>query len=109
MFFDTTNEITVNENLSQAVCPENNLQAEEIFSVEKCNEQQVYTLVNARVDYQYRGRELEHLCLYEYVSSIYRKKMDATDKCYFDKHESTIEQHVCYEEILTSLLICFVY
>ena len=43
---------------------------EELFSVKRSNEQELYTLVNVRIDYQRRGRHLYTMCLYDYVSSI---------------------------------------
>ena len=71
-----------------------NSEQEEMFSLEKSKEQEEYTLVNVRIDYEHRGNQLEHMSLYEYVSSIYRKKIDASDRCYLDKSENVTTQTV---------------
>lgn len=36
-------------------------------------------LVNTRIDYQYRSDSLDNMCLYEFVSVFYKKKINATD------------------------------
>ena len=36
-------------------------------------------LVNTRIDYQYRSDILNDMCLYDFVGTIYKKKMNASD------------------------------
>ena len=43
-------------------------------------------LVNTRIDYQYRSDILNDMCLYDFVSSIYKKKMNASDVKYLSKN-----------------------
>ena len=61
---------------------------DEMFSVEETQEQGAYTLINVRIDYQHRGIALEHMCLYDYVSTIYRRKSLASDRNYLDAIEN---------------------
>ena len=61
---------------------------DEMFCVEESKEHEGYALINIRMDYQHRGIALSHMCLYDYVSTIYRKKSDANDRSYFDAIEN---------------------
>ena len=43
-------------------------------------------LVTTRIDYQYRSDILNDMCLYDFVSTIYKKKMNASDVKYLSKN-----------------------
>ena len=43
-------------------------------------------LVNTRIDYQYRSNILNDICLYDFVSTIYKKKMNVSDVKYLSKN-----------------------
>jgi hypothetical protein len=72
---------------------------EEMFSVQESKEHEGYTLTNIRLDYQHRGVALRHLCLYDYVSNIYRRKCTASDRSYFDQIENGTEVSVRFAEL----------
>jgi len=55
---------------------------EEHFQVQSTNYNENYVLVNTRIDYQYRSDILNGMCLYDFVSTIYKKKMNAADVKY---------------------------
>jgi hypothetical protein len=48
--------------------------------------------VNTRIDYQYRCDDLNNMCLYNFVSRLYKKKMNATDLKYLSKAAIPIEE-----------------
>jgi hypothetical protein len=39
-----------------------------------------YVMVNTRLDYQYRSKDLTELCLYDFVSHFHKKMMDKSDR-----------------------------
>ena len=40
-----------------------------------------YVMVNIRLDYQYRSKDLNTLCLYDFVSHFHKKVIDRVDRC----------------------------
>ncbi|CAF3847081.1 unnamed protein product, partial [Rotaria sp. Silwood1] len=58
---------------------------EETFQIQSSENDKKFVLVNTRIDYQYRSETLNNIYLYEFVSTLYKKKMNATDM----KHLST--------------------
>ncbi|CAF0939412.1 unnamed protein product [Adineta steineri] len=69
---ETTNDKATND--------ENN--DEEHFQIQSTDHDKNYVLVNTRIDYQYRSDVLNDMCLYDFVSILYKKKMNATDLKY---------------------------
>ncbi|CAF1635646.1 unnamed protein product, partial [Adineta ricciae] len=49
-----------------------------------------FVLVNARIDYQCRSHTLDNVCLYDFVSAFYKKKINAADLKYLS--DSSITQ-----------------
>lgn len=49
-------------------------------------------LVNTRIDYQYRSDRLNDICLYDFVSTFYKKKMNKSDMKYLSKNISSTEK-----------------
>jgi hypothetical protein len=58
---------------------------EEQFRLQSSEKGNSYVLVNTRIDYQYRSDVLEKLCLYDFVSALYKKKINAADKNYLSE------------------------
>ena len=56
----------------EAINDENN--DEEQFQVQPTEDKSNFILVNARIDYQYRSDNLANTCLYDFVSTFYKKK-----------------------------------
>jgi hypothetical protein len=56
---------------------------EEHFQIQSAENDKNYVLVNTRIDYQYRSDILNGMCLYDFVSTVYKKKMNAADLKYF--------------------------
>ncbi|CAF4316080.1 unnamed protein product, partial [Rotaria magnacalcarata] len=67
---------------------------EEHFQIQSAESDKKYVLVNTRVDYQYRSEILKDICLYDFVSTLYKKKMTATDLKYLSKTAVSIEENV---------------
>ena len=59
---------------------------EESFQIQLVDDSKKYVLVNTRVDYQYLSDNLNSVCLCNFVSIFYKKKMNNTDQ----KHWSMI-------------------
>ena len=55
---------------------------EEDFHIQLTENDNRYVLVNTRLDYQYRPDKLNKMCLYDFVSMLYKKKMNASDLKY---------------------------
>lgn len=55
---------------------------EEQFNIQLSETEDQYILINTRVDNQYRSDVLDKLCLYDFFSMLYKKKMNAGDKKY---------------------------
>ena len=53
---------------------------EENFQIQLADDSKKYVLVNTRIDYQYRSDNLNSVCLYDFVSIFYKKKMNNTDQ-----------------------------
>ena len=51
---------------------------EEQFQIQTGESDNNYVLVNTRIDYQHRSDIFNGICLYDFVSILYRKKMNAT-------------------------------
>ncbi|CAF3048819.1 unnamed protein product, partial [Rotaria socialis] len=64
---------------------------EEHFQIQSAESDKKYALVNTRVDYQYRFEILKDICLYDFVNTLYKKKMTATDLKYLSKTAVSIE------------------
>ncbi len=47
---------------------------EENFQIQTTENDKKYVLVNTRIDYQYRSDNLNNMCLYNFVSRLYKKK-----------------------------------
>lgn len=47
---------------------------EEHFQIQSAEKDDKYVLVNTRIDYQYRSEILNNMCLYDFVSILYKKK-----------------------------------
>ena len=58
---------------------------EEQFQIQTGESDNNYVLVNTRIDYQYRSDILNGMCLYGFVSSLYKKKMNAADRKYLTR------------------------
>ncbi|CAF4213337.1 unnamed protein product, partial [Rotaria magnacalcarata] len=67
---------------------------EEHFQIQSTESDKKYVLVNTRVDYQYRSEILKDICVYDFVSTLYKKKMTATDLKYLSKTAVSIEENV---------------
>jgi hypothetical protein len=65
---------------------------EEHFQIQSTENDKKYVLVNTRIDYQYRSDNLNNMCLYDFVSMLYKKKMNATDVKYLSKAQISIEE-----------------
>ena len=51
-----------------------------------------YVLVNTRIDYQYRADILNDMCLYDFVSTVYKKPMNAADLKYLSTNMASREK-----------------
>ncbi|CAF0882807.1 unnamed protein product [Adineta ricciae] len=60
----------------------------QIQSVENENGKS-FVLVNARIDYQCRSHTLDNVCLYDFVSALYKKKINAADLKYLSDSSIT--------------------
>ncbi|CAF1490850.1 unnamed protein product, partial [Rotaria sordida] len=58
---------------------------EEQFRIQSSENDKKLMLVHTRIDYQYRSDILINICLYEFVSTLYKKKMNASDMKYLSK------------------------
>ena len=58
---------------------------EEHFQIQSTENDKKYVLVNTRIDYQYRSDNLNNMCLYDFVSTLYKKKMNTTDFKYLSE------------------------
>ncbi|CAF1143003.1 unnamed protein product [Rotaria sordida] len=76
----------------EAIDNENN--DEEHFQIQLAENDKKYVLVNTRIDYQYRSDILNDMCLYDFVSALYKKKMNATDLKYLSKTTVPVEEDI---------------
>ena len=58
---------------------------QENFRIQSIENEKKYVLVNSRIDYQYRSNILNDMCLYDFVSTLHKKKMSAMDSRYMNK------------------------
>ena len=65
---------------------------EEQFQVQPTEDKSNFILVNARIDYQYRSDNLDNTCLYNFVGTFYKKKINETDLKYLSKSSTTEKQ-----------------
>lgn len=65
---------------------------EEQFRIQSSEKENSYVLVNTRIDYQYRSDVLDRLCLYDFVSTLYKKKINAADKKYLSQIVESTER-----------------
>ncbi|CAF1484221.1 unnamed protein product, partial [Adineta steineri] len=99
------NELRIKQNLEHAshdVIDDDNVFDDENTAAEDDNEENFqipstenknnFVLVNTRVDYQYRSDILSKICLYDFVSTFYKRKMNATDAKYLSKSSTTEDQ-----------------
>ena len=52
---------------------------EENFQIQSTEDKNNFILVNTRIDYQCRSDVLNTTCLYDFVSTFYKKKINETD------------------------------
>ena len=64
---------------------------EENFQIQSTDYDKNYVLVNTRIDYQYRSDSLNGMCLYNFVSTVYKKKMNASDLKYLSANTTSRE------------------
>lgn len=57
----------------------NEIEKTEMFTIEKCDDPSELAMVNSRIDYQHRGSDLAYLCLYDYISLIYKRRRNARE------------------------------
>ena len=62
---------------------------EEHFQIQSAENEKKYVLVNTRIDYQYRSDRLSNVCLYDFVSTFYKKKMNESDLKYLSNVAAT--------------------
>ena len=46
---------------------------EELFQIQSGENDNKFVLVNTRIDYQYRSANLNNMCVYDFVSTLYKK------------------------------------
>lgn len=66
---------------------------EEHFDVENTDNEETFILVNQRVDYQFRPKELEDICLYEFVRRFRKKRICQVDEIYFENEGVYVNDH----------------
>lgn len=59
---------------------ENAEEFQEKFILERTEDGSKYVIVNIRLDYQYRSKDLTELCLYDFVSQFHKKIIDKADR-----------------------------
>ena len=64
---------------------------EELFQIQSGENDKKFVLVNTRIDYQYRSANLNNMCVYDFVSILYKKKMNAMDVKYLSNIAETVE------------------
>lgn len=67
---------------------------EEDFQIQLAEDGKKYVLINTRTDYQYRSDKLDKMCLYDFVSILYKKKINSYDLKYLFKTSLSIEDAV---------------
>ena len=64
----------------------------EQFQVQPTGYDTNYALVNTRIDYQYRSDMLNDMCLYDFVSTLYKKQMTEADLRYLSMNTTSREK-----------------
>ena len=62
---------------------------EEHFQVQSTEDKNNFMLVNTRINYQYRSDNLNNTCLYDLVSTFYKKKINETNLKHLSKSSAT--------------------
>ncbi|CAF4239766.1 unnamed protein product [Rotaria sp. Silwood2] len=85
----TSQDVIDDEDIfdDETINEENN--DEEHFQVQPAGDKNNFILVNTRVDYQYRSNNLNNTCLYDFVSTFYKKKINEIDIKYLSKSSTT--------------------
>ena len=65
---------------------------EEHFQIQS-NENNNYVLVNTRIDYQHRSDILANTCLYDFVGTFYKKKINAADLKYLSSSTALVKEN----------------
>ena len=65
---------------------------EEDFQIQLTENDKRYVLVNTRIDYQHRSDKLNKMCLYDFVSILYKKKMNPSDLKHLFKTAVSMEE-----------------
>jgi hypothetical protein len=91
MFFSHVGVIDDNNVFDDENMLNENNADEEHFQIQSAEKANNFVLVNTRMDYQYRSDTLDNTCLYDFVSALYKKKMNASDLKYLSQ-SSMIEQ-----------------
>jgi hypothetical protein len=73
---------------------ENCFETEEQFSLQPAETNNQYVYVNTRVDYQYRSRALDNMCLYDYVRLYRKKPIDARDRKHLETQSESTNGHL---------------
>ena len=79
---DVVDDDISDDDISDDVTTNDGNNDEENFELQATDSDKNYVLVNTRIDYQYRSNILNNMCLYDFVSTVYKKKMNATDLRY---------------------------
>ena len=65
---------------------------EELFQIQSGENDKKFVLVNTRIDYQYRSANLNNTCVYDFVSTLYKKKMNTTDVKYLSNIAEPVQE-----------------
>ena len=65
---------------------------EELFQIQSGENDRKFVLVNTRIDYQYRSANLNNMCVYDFVSRLYKKKMNTTDVKYLSNIAEPVQE-----------------
>ncbi|CAF1532305.1 unnamed protein product, partial [Rotaria sordida] len=76
----------------EAIDDENN--GEEHFQIQSTENDKKYVLINTRIDYQYRSNILNDTCLYDFVSTLYKKKVNAADLKYLSAAAASMKDKI---------------
>ncbi|CAF4499574.1 unnamed protein product [Rotaria sp. Silwood2] len=76
----------------EAIDDDNN--NEEHFQIQSTENDKKYVLINTRTDYQYRSDILNDMCLYDFVSALYKKKANAADLKYLSEAAASMNDKI---------------
>ncbi|CAF2763621.1 unnamed protein product [Rotaria sp. Silwood2] len=91
---DTAAQDVIDNDMYDDETIDNDNNDEEHFQIQSVEDDKKYVLVNTRIDYQYRSDNLNRMCLYDFVSIFYKKKMNSTDLKYLSKIAGSIEEKI---------------